>query len=299
MRTLILSICALAYLSGVKAFAQKNFSTKALKIYASPIYTINSAGIRYGPQFIKHNADRDQLNVPEEYNYRPATLKVPDSWNIGAGLEYELYLKNSWYIGTNADFRTAHTSYEYRYNSLALFGEYEPQTQYDIFNQLQKLNTYNFGLYAGKQFKWNKKATRCYEVRLGYGMAFNANKISVNKDIEYSALLNVIDNTYYYAPFVYENGKNLNRSGVMWPENMRLSLYFGSEGQKPLVKGTRIYGFCGIQGDFNFLANRSMSYVSLYAFEGLPDNFRYKSQQVNFHSSKTINISLKLGLMLK
>ncbi|RQO32538.1 hypothetical protein DBR32_02765 [Taibaiella sp. KBW10] len=298
MKPLIILTIALTFLWS-KAIAQKRFTTKGLKVYASPVYSFNTPGITYLSPYIKYNADKQKFNVPEGYNYRPATLNIPNTLNIAAGLEYEFYLKNGWYVGVDANYRTAHTKVQYSYNSDALYGENKPVHDPVVLNYTQKLKTMNFGLYGGKQFKLKKTSSRWYEVRLGLGMAFNANKITGNKNYEYSAVWQVINNVHYYAPFTNQYGKGLNRNSIMNPENMRLSLYFGSEGKKPLIKGTRIYGFYGLQGDFNFVANRSLYFLSYYAYQGTPQAFQYKTQQANYSVAQTVNLSAKVGLMLK
>jgi hypothetical protein len=292
----IILLAALPFLWG-KAFAQKKFTTKSLKIYASPIYSINSTGVKYNGSTILHNAESTRYDVPEDYHYRPATLTVANNLNIGAGLEYEFYLKNRWFLGVNADYRTAHNKIEYRYNSDALFGEVEPDIDFKIYNYNQKLNTFSLGLYGGKQFKLDQ-SKRLYEVRFGTSVVFNANKINEFKNVRTSIPWVNDGTTTYFAPFTGQYAADLNRSAIE-VENLRTSLYFGTEGSKPLIKGTRLYGYCGIQGDINWMASKSASFVSLYAYEGTPQNFKYKNQQADFSVANTVNISLKLGLMLK
>lgn len=297
----ILSIIVLQVLAcnAIVAHAQKDFSTKSLKVTVNPIYSINSLGVKYFPNGIDYGSQQPK-QVLQNYSYRPAELRANNNLNIGIGLDYEFHLKRKWFVGAGVDFRTAHIKLQYINNPLSIqYGEVPKQYAAYFHEYNDNRNLLGLNIWGGTQFKICKSNDRLYEVKLGLSFVYSTNK---TPDYENAGYLEHFQSggQSYLVPYVWTQFSNFESSKSF--ENMGYQgfLYIGSEGKKPIFKNSRIYGFYGAQVDYYPIkAPKIATFTTQYAYFVNGADVGWKYQNVEFNRHRIVNVGIKFGLMLK
>ena len=214
--------------SSITALAQKSFTTKGIKPYVMPIYSINKMGVEKEPVMANHDLDGvSQGRVPSEdsKNTVPATVSVNNNINFAAGVDYDMWLPKRFFFTVGAEFRTLNNNvrYDYDFDRYIAGARFEaPYGQSYSYNQ--RLNLLSFGLHFGKNFKISNNE---FEVKVGASIPFNINKINSYEGGRFAWVVEQ-NGSRYLLPYTFQEVHNFNRERSFISQNPRLHIYLGS-----------------------------------------------------------------------
>lgn len=294
----IITVMLLQCCSGITAFSQKSFTTKGIKPYVMPIYSINKMGIEKEPVLENHDLDGvSQGRVPssDDKNTVPATVSVKNNMNFAAGVDYEMWLPYRFFFSVGAEYRTLANDVRYDYD----FDRYIKGAQFEApygetFTYNQTLNLLSFGLHLGKNFKIGNNE---FEVKLGASIPFNLNKINSYESGRFAWVVEQ-NGSSYLLPYTFQEVQNFNRRNSFTPENLRLHIYLGTNTKLNIFfkKPTKLS--YGLQLNFVDGQDNQLRFYSYYDYSTNGGNIYYKSQRTTFSYSKVMEIGLKVGVNL-
>ena len=284
--------------SSITTFAQKSFTTKGIKPYVMPIYSINKMGIEKEPVLDNHDLNGvSQGRVPssDDKNTVPATVSVKNNMNFAAGVDYEMWLPYRFFFTVGAEYRTLNNRVRYNYN----FDKYISGIPFEAadsrtFTYNQRLNLLSFGLHLGKNFKISNNE---FEVRIGASIPFNLNKIDDYESLRGSWVIEKNGNTYL-LPYTYQEVHDFNRNSIFTPENLRLHLYVGTNTKFNIFSKRASRISYGLQLNFVDGRDPDLRFYSYYNYAMDGGNIYYKSQRTSFSYSKVMEIGFKVGVNL-
>lgn len=293
-----ITVMLLHCFSGITAFAQKRFTTKGIKSYVLPIYSINKMGIEKEPVFDNHDSiGVSQSRAPsgDSKNTVPATVSVKNNLNFAAGVDYEMWLPKKFFIAVSAEYRTLANDVRYTYDFDGYIKGYQFGPPFgDTFSYGQTRHLLSFGLHLGKNFKI---ANNEFEVKLGATIPFNLNKI--NSYVGGTFAWEVEQNGYsYILPYTHQAVYNFNDERSFLPENPRLHIYLGTNTKLSIFSKKPTKLSYGLQLNLVDGQDNKLRFITYYGFSMEGANVFYKTQITTFSYTKVMEIGLKVGVNL-
>lgn len=290
-------LSSLILLCSINLHAQKSLTSKAIRPYIMPMYSINKSGVEKDVVYNNHDSNgvnQSRSVSDEDSDNVPATIRVKNNFNFAAGLDYELWLPKRFFLGIGAEFRTLNNTVQYEYN----FDKFIPSNSSFLppnnqaFGYKQRLNLLSLSLHIGKNFRINNRE---FEVRVGASAPFNLNKIG-NYDQTNGFVSLTQNGNDYNLPYASLQTYNFNRKSVFLSEVQRIHFYVGSNKVISIFPKKRTRISYGLQ--LNILSNedRSMRFYTYYDYSLAGQNVYYKNQLTKFSYTKVPDLCLKLGL---
>lgn len=290
----------LLLVSSSSVYAQKSFSTKAIRPYAMPIYSINTSGVEKRTVYDNYDSNgvRQYRRVSNDKTSTvPGKVIVKNNINFAAGLDYESWLPKRFFIGAGAEFRTLNNTVRYEYEIdkfLADNSSLNGPTD-KLYTYHQQLNLLSFSLHVGRNFRIKNHE---FEVRLGASAPFTLNTIEHYEHTNH--FFGFSRNGYdYLLPYTYQQNNNFNRPKFFQSETQRLHFYLGSNRSVSIFPRKKTKLSYGLQLNILFSEDhRSLMFRTFYNYSMQAEKVYYKNQLTTFSYTKVPELCLKIGLEL-